>query len=164
MDGCVNLSSSSANLRCYTAVSAFAEDTHMVHTLWANRVMASGGAESTKNTLEQTNYGEIEWIKLGMLAGLAELFPERFDADGYEVSSCTTTAGVTSYAGSDDHTTCVDAWKATQTGAALCTVGSGDSLDCNDTANVRCFPGNNSSLTAYVSTADIEANCSLVEL
>jgi hypothetical protein len=67
LDGCNALSSSSANARCFTAVQEFVERTLDVHRFWTNRVMASGGIESTKNTMEQTNFGEIDWVRLGAL-------------------------------------------------------------------------------------------------
>jgi len=124
--------------------------------------MASGGIESTKNTMEQTNFGEIDWVLLGAIAGTAELYPERYDASGYLNNECTNTAGTTVWSPSADYTACVDAWKATLSGSALCVEGSADTtVSCAD--NKTCYPSNNSGLTAYLAAA-ADTACDLVHL
>lgn len=128
--------------------------------------MASGGAESTKNTMEQTNFGEIDWIREGAIQGAQELYPKRYNAVGLLNASCTTTAGVTSYdtgASPSDYETCVQAWKDSQTGSPLCVADATDESACSDTTKKTCYTGNNPALAPIIG-AEADTLCSLVEL
>lgn len=49
---------------------------------WTTRVWSSGGAESTKNREEQTNFSDASWVLDGVIAGLKDLYPDRYDENG----------------------------------------------------------------------------------
>lgn len=114
-------------------------------------VQTSGGAESTKNREEQTNLKEAGWTLEGAVAGLKEMFPDRYGEDGELLQSCAGSAG-TVYG---DGCTAIIEQYAVDNGVpnALC-LGEA----CKDT--VSCFRGN----VADGNVLTTEASCDLVEL
>lgn len=83
LDGCTFRSSSALDdAKCFAAAQAFATKSRMVLKYWETGVYSSGGAESTKNKLEQTNFGEATWVMEGTIQGLKKMYPDRYDDDG----------------------------------------------------------------------------------
>lgn len=61
----------------------------MANTYWTNKVVATGGVESTTNRLDQSQLQNAEWVLLGTRQGMFELFPERFEeTTGVELERC----------------------------------------------------------------------------
>lgn len=79
---------------CYTGISQMAREARMLKTYWENAVLASGGIESTTNSVEKGKLQMADWTMLGITKGLFDTMPERFNEDGTEKESCENITGV----------------------------------------------------------------------
>lgn len=71
LDGCgLRASSALEDAKCEAAARSFFRRNLATTRFWTASVELSGGAESTKNKLEQTNLAEAAWILEGTIAGL----------------------------------------------------------------------------------------------
>lgn len=113
----------------------------------------SGGAESTTNRLEQTNYAEALWVMEGAYKGLNELYPERFDENGLPAQQCVDNSGTTLY-GAEACESVIADYTLTIVDPSPC----GTAEECAE--NISCFAGNEGDGAAQ----DTEELCDLVSL
>lgn len=99
------------DVKCYAGVTEFERKSAAIARYWETKVWSTGGAESTKNKEEQTNYTEALWVLEGAVKGLTEMYPDRFNEDGTPALSCSLANGKAAY-GSEACTEVINTWVA----------------------------------------------------
>lgn len=143
---------------CYAHVYHMYEEALMLEHYWHNIVEYHGGDDAAPAS-EVTSKEEAEWTLKGTLNGLYELFPDRFDEDGYPLEKCYDIYDNASYG--DDCTRVKNTYKnAIQIGDLPVYTSKPKTTEGLGQVDIECHLNDDALETVLLTGAE---NCELVE-